>query len=892
MRISVIGSGYVGTTVAACFADAGHEVVNVDIDEDIVASINEGVAPIHEEGLDELVAEHGGKRLHATTDYAEVVDTEITFLCLPTPSREDGSVDLTTFEAGVESLGNALAGKDEHTVVTKSTVPPGTAERVVAPALGPDVHVVSNPEFLREGTAVDDLRNPDKVVVGSESAEARTKVLEAYEGVHENQPDIVETGNTEAETIKYANNSFLAAKVSLVNEIGNICKELDVDAYEVLEAVGLDDRVSSRFLRSGLGWGGSCLVGDERVVVKDDEETEHTTLAEFFEEYASEDGDALEDVSVLSLREDGTYGFEPVVAVTRREYDGDLHTVRTRMNKTVTVTHDHPMLIAKDGDMTVREARELTEGDRLPVLNEIPENPVYSFDLVEFVDGSSSFDNENVYLKPHVGLDVHKEELRKLLADYNEQFDYDKVHEFVRNGYLRLDAFLAVEDDLSLDRSDFALYTTVGGGQTYIPAVIDADEDFWRFIGYYISEGHIADDDTGHGSTTRRRVFLSFHPEDEDEYVADVESYLERLGVRYTTRQMETTKQVEVSSRVFAEFLEDIGCGTDSYTARVPDTAYDEPAENRVALLSGLFRGDGHIEYTNHSNAVVYDYGSVSEELIQGMQLLLHSLGIVPSYKTSQSKKSTRPAHFLRVSSKEQVAALKEMFLSSESEKIQRRLESYDKEIAPTGYAADGGQTTVEVREVTVENATTDVYSLEVEDSHTFVTTDGIAVHNCFPKDVDAFRAVARDEGYDSPLLNAAVEVNDLQPKRALDLLERHVDPDGARVAVLGLAFKPGTDDVRNSRAIDLAELLVERDAHVVGYDPEAAEKARAVLPDSVEIAASAQDALEGADAAVIATAWEEFENVSLDGMNEKVVIDGRRMELKDEPDVYEGLCW
>jgi UDPglucose 6-dehydrogenase len=892
MRISVIGSGYVGTTVAACFADAGHEVVNIDIDEDIVASINEGVAPIHEEGLDELVAEHGGKRLHATTDYAEVVDTEITFLCLPTPSREDGSVDLTTFEAGVESLGDALAGKDEHTVVTKSTVPPGTAERVVAPALGPDVHVVSNPEFLREGTAVDDLRNPDKVVVGSESAEARTKVLEAYEGVHENQPDIVETGNTEAETIKYANNSFLAAKVSLVNEIGNICKELDVDAYEVLEAVGLDDRVSSRFLRSGLGWGGSCLVGDERVVVKDDEETEHTTLAEFFEEYASEDGDALEDVSVLSLREDGTYGFEPVVAVTRREYDGDLHTVRTRMNKTVTVTHDHPMLIAKDGDMTVREARELTEGDRLPVLNEIPENPVYSFDLVEFVDGSSSFDNENVYLKPHVGLDVHKEELRKLLADYNEQFDYDKVHEFVRNGYLRLDAFLAVEDGLSLDRSDFALYTTVGGGQTYIPAVIEADEDFWRFIGYYISEGHIADDDTGHGSTTRRRVFLSFHPEDEDEYVADVESYLERLGVRYTTRQMETTKQVEVSSRVFAEFLEDIGCGTDSYTARVPDTAYDEPAENRVALLSGLFRGDGHIEYTNHSNAVVYDYGSVSEELIQGMQLLLHSLGIVPSYKTSQSKKSTRPAHFLRVSSKEQVAALKEMFLPSERDKIQRRLESYDKEIAPTGYAADGGQTTVEVREVTVENATTDVYSLEVEDSHTFVTTDGIAVHNCFPKDVDAFRAVARDEGYDSPLLNAAVEVNDLQPKRALDLLERHVDPDGARVAVLGLAFKPGTDDVRNSRAIDLAELLVERDAHVVGYDPEAAEKARAVLPDSVEIAASAQDALEGADAAVIATAWEEFENVSLDGMNEKVVIDGRRMELKDEPDVYEGLCW
>ncbi|MDZ7687728.1 MAG: UDP-glucose/GDP-mannose dehydrogenase family protein [Halobacteriales archaeon] len=419
MRISVIGSGYVGTTVAACLADAGHEVVNIDIDEDIVASINEGVAPIHEEGLDELVAEYGGNRLRATKEYDAVTDTEITFLCLPTPSREDGSVDLTAFEAGVSSLGDALAEKDEHIVVVKSTVPPGTAESVVAPAFGSHVHVVSNPEFLREGTAVSDLRSPDKVVVGSESAEARAKVLKAYEGVHQNEPAVVEMTNSEAELVKYANNAFLAAKVSLVNELGNISKELGVDAYEVLDAVGLDDRVSSRFLRSGLGWGGSC-----------------------------------------------------------------------------------------------------------------------------------------------------------------------------------------------------------------------------------------------------------------------------------------------------------------------------------------------------------------------------------------------------------------------------------------------------------------------------------------FPKDVDAIRAVARDEGYDSPLLNAAIEVNDLQPKRAVELLERHINPKGSRIAVLGLAFKPGTDDVRNSRAIDLAELLVERGAEVVAYDPEASENARTVLPESVEIVSSAEDALEGADAVVVATAWEEFDGVSLDGMNEKVVIDGRRVDLQDEADVYEGLCW
>ena len=894
MKISVIGSGYVGTTVAACLADAGHEVINIDIDESIVDSINNGVAPIHEEGLDELVAEHGGNHLKATTEYDAVTDTELTFVCLPTPSLEDGSVDLTAFEAGVSSLGDALADKDEHTVVVKSTVPPGTAESVVVPAVGSHVHVVSNPEFLREGTAVNDLRNPDKVVVGSESQEARTKVLKAYEGVHQNEPAVVETGNTEAELVKYANNSFLAAKVSLVNELGNISKELNVDAYEVLEAVGLDDRISSRFLRSGLGWGGSCLVGDERVLVKEGVEEEngrlwHTTLAEFYE-YAEEG--SLDGVSVLSLRDDGTYGFEPVVAVTRREYDGELHTVCTRMNKTVTVTHDHPMLTVEDGGVAVREANELGEGDSLPVLNNIPVNPVGSFDLIELVDDSDAFDNENVYLKTSVDTEARKDELREALEGYNRRFSYDRVREFVRNDYLSLDAFLEFEDDIPFSRPALALYTTVGGGQTYVPAVIDADEDFWRFIGYYVSEGHIADDDSGHGSTTRRRVFLSFHPDEEDEYVADVESYLDSLGVRYKTREMKTTKQVGVSSRVFAEFLESIGCGIDSYTARVPDVAYDEPRRNRTALLSGLFRGDGHVEYTNHSNAVVYDYGSVSEELIQGMQFLLHSLGIVPSYKTSRSEKSTRPAHFLRVSSKEQIAALKEMFLPSEREKIESRLDAYDREIAPIGYAADGGQITVGVRDITTENRTVEVYSLEVEDSHTFVTTDGIAVHNCFPKDVDALRAVARDEGYDSPLLNAAIEVNDLQPKRAVELLERHVDPKGARVALLGLAFKPGTDDVRNSRALDIAQLLVERDAKVVAYDPEAAENARKELPSEVEIAETAKDALEGADAAVVATAWEEFEELSLEGMKEKVVIDGRRVDLQDEADVYEGLCW
>jgi UDPglucose 6-dehydrogenase len=279
MHISVLGSGYVGTTIAAIFADFGHHVTCVDLDEDIVGAINEGESPIHEPGLPELVAKHGGDRLTATTEYAEITDTKVTFIALPTPSNEDGSIDRTYIEAGAQSLGEALADTTgEHTVVVKSTVVPGTTAELVGPTVaeaadmtvGDDLHVGMNPEFQREGTAVEDFRHPDKVVIGSEGERAIEILHEVFEPLVEaakGDVPIVETGTREAEMIKYANNTFLATKVSLINELGNIAKEYDVDTYEVAEAIGLDDRIGAKFLRSGLGWGGSCFPKDTKALI-------------------------------------------------------------------------------------------------------------------------------------------------------------------------------------------------------------------------------------------------------------------------------------------------------------------------------------------------------------------------------------------------------------------------------------------------------------------------------------------------------------------------------------------------------------------------------------------------------------------------------------------------
>jgi UDPglucose 6-dehydrogenase len=276
MDVSVVGSGYVGTTIAACLADLGHDVVAVDIDQDVVDAINAGESPIHEPGLDERIARTAGETLRATTDYAAVPETDITFLAIQTPSNADGGIDTSALETASEMAGNVLAGVDEHVAVVKSTVVPGVVTDRLKPRLqaeaGDAVSVAANPEFQREGSAVADFLDPHKLVYGTEDGDER-----ALDALHEcyapllDQADgdvpVVETDVPTAMMTKYANNAFLASKVSLINDIGNTCKTFGIDTYEVADAIGLDERIGARFLRSGLGWGGSCFPKDVAAII-------------------------------------------------------------------------------------------------------------------------------------------------------------------------------------------------------------------------------------------------------------------------------------------------------------------------------------------------------------------------------------------------------------------------------------------------------------------------------------------------------------------------------------------------------------------------------------------------------------------------------------------------
>lgn len=274
MKVSVIGSGYVGSVTAACFAEVGHEVICVDIDSKKTEQINAGIPPIYEEGLEELLRKYAGKRLIATTDYEFAVnETDISFICVGTPSAEDGTIDLSIVRAAAASIGSVLANKEGyHVVVVKSTVVPETTEKFVLPIIeeasgkkaGRDFGVAMNPEFLREGKAVQDFMNPDKIVIGAIDRRSGDLVSELYRTF---ECEVTRTGPATAEMIKYANNSLLATKISFANEIGNICKKLGIDTYEVMEAVGKDFRISPKFLNSGAGFGGSCFPKDVKALI-------------------------------------------------------------------------------------------------------------------------------------------------------------------------------------------------------------------------------------------------------------------------------------------------------------------------------------------------------------------------------------------------------------------------------------------------------------------------------------------------------------------------------------------------------------------------------------------------------------------------------------------------
>lgn len=275
-KIVIIGTGYVGSVSGACLADFGNNVICVDTDAQKIEALRRGVVPIFEPGLDVVIQRNiTGGRLSFTTDLAEALkESNVVFIAVGTPPADDGSADLSYVEAVARQIGTLI---DKYTVIVdKSTVPVGTGRKVslwVGEELAKrgqqiEFDVVSNPEFLREGSAVFDFTHPDRVVIGSDSERARNIMKDVYRSLYLNETPYIETNLESAEMIKYASNAFLAVKITFINEIANLCEKTGADIRDVSRAMGKDGRIGSKFLHPGPGYGGSCFPKDTRALAK------------------------------------------------------------------------------------------------------------------------------------------------------------------------------------------------------------------------------------------------------------------------------------------------------------------------------------------------------------------------------------------------------------------------------------------------------------------------------------------------------------------------------------------------------------------------------------------------------------------------------------------------
>ncbi|MDP9345153.1 MAG: hypothetical protein M3P44_05440 [Actinomycetota bacterium] len=523
--------------------------------------------------------------------------------------------------------------------------------------------------------------------------------------------------------------------------------------------------------------------------------------------------------------------FLPVMLATRRDHDGDLVELRTKMGRRVRCTPDHPWFVSAGhgGGPTVKLAAELTTADWLPLATERTREltPAGVTSLLAAAD-AAELSPEQLIVHPARG-------------------------------------------EVSL--RDATISTTKNG--SHPTTQISLDERFWRVVGLYLAEGHTTNR-AGDGA----RISWSFNLQTEQHLVDEVCAFWLAHNVTAHPRRAATAHTVTVRSRLLGTWWTQVlGLGRTSYEQRLPDLIWDRPPADKWALLSGLFEGDGSWSLVRGGPSAIIEMGTVSDELADGVLRLLADLGIVASRRIGPTAKSTQDTHWIRISGAAQIE--RAIALVPERDRPGILAGCQSKRIAPTGYRGFGDGTAW-ARIVGTDRVphAGPVYSFEVAGTHAFVTSGGLVTHNCFPKDVNALKQLAGNSGYHFQLLNAVIEVNELQKRRVIGKLEKHLGTlVGKTVALLGLAFKPNTDDMREATSLVLSARLQAAGASVRAYDPIAEEEARHLMP-GIAFADGALGAVAGADAVVLVTEWDEFKTLDwhavAGAMQGTLLIDGR----------------
>ncbi len=888
-RISVVGVGYVGLVTGACFADLGNDVVCLDVNEERIENLKQGILPIYEPGLEEVVRRNtNAGRLSFTCSYSEALNAskaDLVFIAVGTPEGVDGEADLRYVRQVAETIAEVM----DHplVIVNKSTVPVGTGDWVadIVRSKQPKpipFSVVSNPEFLREGSAIVDFMNPDRIVLGSLDRDAAEMVAQLYFPL---RAPIMITDLRTAEMIKYASNAFLATKISFINEIANICEALGADVKEVAAGMGYDKRIGRAFLDAGLGYGGSCFEGAETVFALNSSNVAAMPLDNLFRQSGEPfQGDTVEVVVPRHSRvlafdlESGRPALADVKAVTRRPYRGTMVSVKTSMGRALRVTADHPVVIRRPQGFDIVPAISVSPGDQLAVLCDLP--PVVApaaLNLIDLLEGTEL--DADVYVSPV------DDSFTRRYHDFAGHIPPELLaypHEIKRHNRMPLALFrhLTRQGVLSVDPAGLQLHMAKGPAAK-INALIPVDADLMRLCGYYLAAGHIGVH-AGRAGATRERVGFCFH-EQETEYIADLRRILAGLGLECIERNSAAHATITVvSSRLFAWLLRTVlKCGVRSDDKALPRLVFNVAPELRFELVRGAFSGDGTVTLVQDGKNLMLEYATVSKVLADGMALLLQTLGIVVSIRTQWMNKSTRPAYILRISGYAQLAALKGVFGGKHRDRIDSILARYQRHIAQHGFSRQDTFATLTVETVEYEEVDTAVYSLETS-TGTVIASSGLICHNCFPKDVKALSHMANIQGKHPQMLEAVMQINADQRRSIVAKVRELLGGlRGKTIGILGLAFKPNTDDIREAPAFDIIAMLQREGAQVKAYDPVAVSNAARVV-DRVAFAQDVYDLVAGCDAVILATEWNEFKNIDLnrvkESMKQPVVVDGRNL--------------
>jgi UDPglucose 6-dehydrogenase len=910
MKIAVIGTGYVGLVTGTCFADFGNEVVCIDKDEAKVALLQKGGIPIYEPGLEEMVERNNAAgRLSFTTDLAKgIKPAQLIFIAVGTPQADTGAADLSTVFAVADTLAEKINGP--KIVVIKSTVPVGTnravAERIAARSKH-TVDVASNPEFLKEGAAIEDCTKPDRVVVGVRRAQVADVLRELYAPFLRTERPFLVMSPESAEMTKYAANAMLATKISYINEMANLCERVGADINDVRRGIGHDARIGFQFLFPGAGYGGSCFEGQETLFVVDEaagvtatsfqilfERMVHRSTVQTPLPMSRQGADRLTEESMdavlipagddsLRVLAFDLHTHEPTIArvhaLTRRTAEGSMIHMRTAMGRSIRVTEDHPVIRWRKPEMEIVPAGKIEPADQLALLTSLPDlqGPA-ALDLIELLDGCDL--EEDILVAP---TDDSFTTQYSRFAPYISAEVLRYPVEIRNHNRMRLVLFRQLRQRGLVDvpTCKLQLHTAKGAG-TRLDALLPIDEDFARLCGYYLAEGLISKD-IGRCGATRERIGFSFHVEEKD-HISDVQRILQRWGLKFTEKVRTNRHTTIVSSRVLAWLFRDVlGMGVRSEDKALPRIAFGLSVWSQQELVRGAFSGDGAVTPLHQGKNLMFEYATVSKRLADSMAILLQSLGIVSSIRQRWMNKSKRKAFILRISGHEQMHQLGEVFGTKHQAGIARILTGDERHIRQHGFTRQQHTALVKVRTVETEAVSTPVYSLETS-SGTVIVSSGIVIHNCFPKDIRALIYLANSKGSVTHLMQSVDQVNEAQKQVLWDKVRQHYGDSlkGKTLAIWGLAFKPRTDDIREAPALVLIDHLLKAGVKLRVHDPEAMRNVQALYGDKLVYCDKPYGALESADGLVIVTEWQQFRNPDFVVMrrllSEPVLFDGRNL--------------